>query len=313
MPQPGSSRSLNATMKHFSRSLTGILCFLGFQLVASDLPAQCIRRFDVATFCCPCSIQNHLCEPQFDHLNWAASPGHYLAMGGDAHRLAVTNQNNQLAAYYNNFSRGWAHMTATNKAALIDKYVEDRFTAPGLKPNWILLNEISGRQWPTNETYRKWAIDVVRVLHSQYGFQPILCAPFAMPRRNDVSWRGVAANAFIGIECYLSGEKIKQHEFSIEWCRQRYADARRTYEKRGVPADRLFLVEHFGQTPAGVNWGRGGVSADDWDRAIRVRSEAAHQVGFTGFVSYAWAKNRMKVSDAELLRFEDVYRAQILP
>ena len=300
-------------MQLFSRSLIGVFYLLSFQLIGGEPPRECVRRFDVVTFCCPCSPQDHLCQPQFDHLNWPASPGHYLAMGSDTYREAITNHNNELAAYYNNFNQGRAQMTAASKASLIAAYIQEKFTTKGNKPAWIVLNEISGSQWPTNATYRQWAIEVVHLLHSRYGLQPILCAPFATPRGNDESWQGVATYAFIGIECYLSGEKIKQHQFSVEWCRKQYADAQQTYGKRGVPAERLFLIEHFGQTPAGVNWGRSGVSAEDWRKAIQVRSEAARHVGFAGFVSYAWAKNRMKVSDAELLQFEDTYRAQTLP
>jgi hypothetical protein len=36
-------------------------------------------------------------------------------------------------------------------------------------------------------------------------------------------------------------------------------------------------------------------------------------VGFPGFISYAWSKNRMKVSDKELIHFENTYKAQALP
>jgi hypothetical protein len=38
-----------------------------------------------------------------------------------------------------------------------------------------------------------------------------------------------------------------------------------------------------------------------------------HKVGFAGFMSYCWAKNRMKVSDEELIHSENTYRAQTLP
>jgi len=300
-------------MNELLKGLGSLLLLLSLDLPAAEQPRALKTRFDVVTLCCPCSVEDHLCQPQFDHLNWEMNPGHFLAMGGDAHRTAITNRNNELAAYYNFFNEGCSLMTGTNKAGLIEKYVQEKFTRTGAKPRWIVLNEISAGQWPTNQAYRKWTIEVVRVLRRQYGLQPILCAPFATPKANSESWQAVAADAFIGIECYLSGEEIKRHGFSVAWCEQRYAEARKAYLQRGVPAGRLFLVEHFGQTPAGVQWGRAGVSAEDWNGAIRVRSEAADQVGFAGFVSYAWAKNRMKVSDAELLQFEDTYRAQTLP
>jgi hypothetical protein len=300
-------------MNKFVMGFSSLFLLWNIAPAPAEEPRTLRTRFDVVTFCCPCSVADHLCQPQFDRLNWGMNPGHFLAMGSDSQRMAITNQNNELAAYYNNFNEGWSFTAATNKAGLIERYVRDRFTRTGAKPKWIVLNEISAGQWPTNQAYRQWAIEVVRILHRRYGLLPILCAPFATPKANGESWKAIAENAFIGIECYLSGEKIKQNEFSVAWCEQRYVEARSAYEQRGVPLVRLFLVEHFGQTPTGVNWGRGGVSAEDWSRALRVRSEAAHKVGFAGFVSYAWAKNRMKVSDAELLQFEDTYRAQTLP
>src|ERR687887_20802 len=58
-------------------------------------------RFDVATFCCPCTLSDHLCAPQFNGLNWPGLPGHYLAMGTDWRRTEVEANGNGLAFYYN--------------------------------------------------------------------------------------------------------------------------------------------------------------------------------------------------------------------
>ena len=70
-------------------------------LVFTSLPAPAAppHRFDVVTFCCDCPVENHLCEPQFDALNWPAANGHNLAMGSDAHRKQIVAQGNQLAIY----------------------------------------------------------------------------------------------------------------------------------------------------------------------------------------------------------------------
>ena len=38
-------------------------------------------------------------------------------------------------------------------------------------------------------------------------------------------------------------------------------------------------------------WGRSGVSYAGWDNAIKVRADAAKEVGFAGFIGYAWGKN----------------------
>ena len=93
-------------MKHCFHGLIGLLCLLGFQLLERDPTGECARRFDVVTFCSPCSPEDYFCQPQFDHLNWKSTPGRFLAIGGDAYRTTITNQNNELAAYYNNFTEG---------------------------------------------------------------------------------------------------------------------------------------------------------------------------------------------------------------
>ena len=92
-----------------------------------------------------------------------------------------------------------------------------------------------------------------------------------------------------------------------------YRDAKTAFEKRGVPANKLFLVEHFAQTTPEKGWGRQGVSRAEWEKALLCRSQAAHRAAFAGFVSYAWGRNLMKVSDEEVMHFEDLYSQQKLP
>ena len=72
------------------------------------------------------------------------------------------------------------------------------------------------------------------------------------------------------------------------------------------------LGEHFGQTISD-SWGREGVSSNDWINAITVRSQAAANIGFPGYLSYAWYSDLMQVSDAELLADEDAYAGISLP
>ena len=157
--------------------------------------------------------------------------------------------------------------------------------------------------------------DVVSTLHNQYKFSVVLCAPFQRPGAHAEDWQAVTKNAHIGIECYLSGKVVKDHGFSTNWCEAQYRTAKEKYMRLGVPAERLFLVEDFANTAdePDKTWGRQGVSANDWKRAIAVRSAALHQAGFAGFISYAWSKNAMRASDEELIDFEKVYRAQNLP
>lgn len=287
----------------------------GSLLACLPCAAALQNRFDVVTFCCDCPIENHLCQPQFDALNWRAQNGHYLAMGTDAHRNQIRSQGNQLAIYYDVFNDGYPKMTAMDKANSIEEYAETRFTHAGARPEWIILNEISASRWPTDAAYRDWVARVVGILNLKYNFSVVLCAPFARPGAHAKDWRMVAANAEIGIECYLGGKAIKDHGFSTNWCEAQYRASKEKYMQMGVPSDSLFLVEDFSNTESAPDktWGRQGVSAGDWDRAITVRSAAAHQVGFAGFIGYGWSGDAMKVPDEELVHFENTYRSQILP
>ena len=297
-----------------NKSITGIL-FAVFALSAVCAHAAVENRFDIETFECPGTITNHFCNPQFEALNWHATNGHYLVMGSDSHRQQITAQGNALAIYYDVFNQDYEKLTAAEKADAIEKYSQKHFTKTGPRPQWIILNEISANKWPTNATYRKWVVEVLSTLKTKYKHSAILCAPFSRPGMHSEDWQAVAANAYIGVECYLSGKAIKEHSFSPDWCGTQYRISKTKYTRLGVPAERLFLCEHFANTEDAPDrkWGRQGVTREEWDKAIVVRGAALHKVGFAGFMSYCWAKNRMKVSDEELIHFENTYRAQTLP
>jgi hypothetical protein len=111
----------------------------------------------------------------------------------------------------------------------------------------------------------------------------------------------------------LSGEEVNASGNSVAWCEAQYLDAVAAYGALGVGLDRLFLVEHFGQTTPDKSWGRAGVSVAGWHNAIEARSTAAAAVGFAGFVSYAWSWNLMHESDANRIGFMQTYAAQELP
>jgi hypothetical protein len=254
-----------------------------------------------------------MCQDQFDILNWTGTNGHYIAMGSDVHRLEVEGKGNVLAAYYNDINTGWNTRTGSKGADLIHTYVNDRFTSHGSPPAWLVLNEISASQWPQNASYRTYLHDMMHKLRNTYGYEIILCSPFPNPGYHNSDWQAISENAYIGIEQYLSGEEILNNGSAVSWCQNQYQGSKKSYINRGISASRLFLVEHFGQTLSGTAWGRAGVSREAWDNAIKVRSQAACNVGFAGFVSYAWAKNKMEASDDDLKHFEDTYRRQPLP
>jgi hypothetical protein len=135
----------------------------------------------------------------------------------------------------------------------------------------------------------------------------IVFSPFSNPGANDASWQALTQHAYIGVENYLSGEEVKNNGFSVAWAQAQYESSQTSYKNRGVPESRLFLTEEFAQTVAGTAWGRAGVSADDWEQVIHVRDQAILGANYAGFLSYAWGKNAMGATDAELLRFIDAH------
>jgi len=280
--------------------------------VAGPASATYDKRIDIVTFCCPCTTDKHLCQPQFDALNWQSVNGHILAMGSDAHYDEIHANGNFLAVYYNSLNDNWSTMTATQKADQIQSWCNTQF--PSVMPTWLVLNEISAGTWPGNATYRQWVIDVVSRLKNTYGHRVVICSPFATPGANDSSWQSLAdVSEAIGIECYLTGQDINASGNSVSWCQTQYQNSKNAYIARGVSSAKLFLVENFANTVTNTAWGRSGVSYAGWDNAIRTRSQAAHNVGFTGFVSYAWSGNDMLVSDTDLIHFEQTYASQPLP
>ena len=295
--------------------LAGILLMLSRLLLGPEASVaqepEPTLRFDVATFCCPCTITNHFCETQFEALNWVSANGHYLAMGTDWRRTEVEGNGNRLAFYYNTLNNGWTQMNGSEKADQIWNLANANF--PDGVPQYFFLNEISAGLWPANAEYRAWVHDVVHALKHTYGVDTIVASPFQNPGRNDSDWQAVSEDAYIAVEAYLSGLEIKNAKFSLEWCETEYRNSKQSYFNRGVPESKLMLIEHFGQTTDGTGWGRAGVPFEDWDYAIIIRSMAARNVGFVGFLSYAWGKNAMEVSDEELIHSEETYREMPLP
>lgn len=290
------------------RAFVVLLIVLSF---ASSAWALAARRFEIVTFQCPGTTAYHLCQSQFDHLNNVTTNGKFLAMGSDAHKSEVNGNGNFLAVYYNTLNDGFGTETANQKADEIQNWAVAQF--PGGVPQWLILNEISAGSWPGNQSYRTWLIGVCTRLHNTYGHAVIVCAPFTVPANNAADWTALGAVANVGIEGYLSGALINSHANSVSWCQSQYQNFLNHFTAVGVPASKCFLVEDFAQTTSGTNWGRGGCSYAGWDNAINARSTAAHNIGFPGFVSFAWGFNDMLVSDTDLLHFEDTYRAKTLP
>ena len=75
-----------------------------------------------------CSPDQHLCQSQFDHLNFTSANGHFLAMGSDVHRSEVNGNGNFLCVYYNTLNTGYGSMTGSARANDIENnYIISEF------------------------------------------------------------------------------------------------------------------------------------------------------------------------------------------
>jgi hypothetical protein len=223
-----------------------------------------------------------------------------VILGGDGNAsnpkwYHVKAAGNFVAAYYNDLnSPGYLQRTATQKADDIHNYLASVFDGDGgggypvSIPKWVFINEISNGVWPNNQTYRTWVRGVASRLKNTYGHNVVMLAPFQTALNNDADWQGLASNAYIGVQCYLSGREIRAQNYSVSWCQSQYQTSKNSYLNRGVPASKIFLTEHFGWSADTTEWGRSSVPEADWHQAINARTQAARNVGFAGFVGYGW-------------------------
>ena len=164
---------------------------------------------------------------------------------------------------------------------------------------------------------RTWVIDSVTRLTDVYGYKVITLSPYQKlgQTTNAPSWQALASKAYIGIEAYLSGDEVwnsgTNYASRLAWAQGRYQAAKNSYLNVGVPAEKLFVSEHFGNTVAGTKWGRAGLPAADWDQVIMIRQDAIYNVGFAGFLAYNWGGNGMGVTEAEQIQHEYYYRSRL--
>ncbi len=252
-------------------------------------------------------------QAQFDILNWTSPNGHYLEMSGDAHRSDVTGRGNFLVGYYNNFNDALFTSTpdANQAAQLINRYFNDPSTGTfKTQPaTWVVLNEVNAGDWNGNSTYRTWVKNVVSALHNTYGLQVVTYSPESTRSSYSSDWVALSGNSYIATECYLGGTDLVNHNFSVSWAQSQYQAAKDAFVNAGVPISKLILGEHFGQSAAGSGYGREGVSFADWVRTIQVRDQAIYNVGFGGFMSYAWGYDTSTETEADMVYFEKAYRS----
>jgi len=279
------------------------------------------------------SFESTFGQSQFNVLNYPRMNGAYMNTSTDNHRAEMIANGNELAQFYNWLTDRYSEQTVKNGAAAADvihQYTMNnsystQFNPP--RPDWLVLNEISPSLWSANpgspsiSTYRTWLIDCVTRLSQHYGYNVVTLAPFQEPAQNNASWQALQAVSYIGIECYLSGPEVwnsgSNYEERLAWAEGEYADSKQAYMNRGVPANRLFVTEHFANNNTHldsgleVKWGRAGMeSASDWDQVIMIRQDAILNVGFDGFLAYNWGGNGMGVTQAEQIQHEYYYRSR---
>ncbi len=272
------------------------------------------RRWDVVTFNNNGGSDRYT-QAMFNVHNTPEPGGMMFFMGGDSHRSEILAQGNRLAIYYNNFN---ADQQIADPNIMINRIQTDwsvkLFTTTGIQPTWVALNEISPSLWPSSQQYRDWVKTVVHTLHVKYGHEVMVFSPFANPSDNSADWKALTKDAYIGVENYLSGVDMKNHDFSVDWAKAQYAWSITAFGNVGVPASRLIETEEYAMTDSTTTgWGRGGVTDAEWDLTIINRSTAIHQTNYFASCGYAWGKNAMLEPETDQIHFIQTYRAQALP
>ena len=308
--------------------LTGPLMAVAAWLATSIAAPAYDLHFDYTSF--ENSTGKHFQQAQFDVLNYPSINGNYMMTSTDNHRPEMVANGNALAQFYSPFccATGSDYLdnprpTAIQEADAIHAYTINNSTNNGVRPDWVILNEISPSLWqqnpgdPSLSAFRTWAIDTVTRLTDVYEYKVILLSPYQQlgQTANAPSWQALANKAYIGIEAYLDGSEVMtggtDYASRVAYAQGRYQAAKNSYLNNGVPAEKLFVIEHVGNTVAGTKWGRGGIAAADWDQALMIRQDAIYNVDFAGFLTYAWGGNNMNITEAEQIQHEYYYRSRL--
>ena len=130
-------------------------------------------------------------------------------------------------------------MTGAQKADDIENnYILPLFTSNGVKPTWLILNEISAGTWPNRPglSHVVGQFGCSSQKHLQPRSHPALS--FGNPGANNADWQRVSTYCYIGIEKYLSGQEINANGNSVTWCQNLYQGSKDSYLARGVAASK---------------------------------------------------------------------------
>lgn len=265
--------------------------------------------------CCPPVIPGDpknkcFCAPEFDHLT-STGQSHFLAVGSDLHKGDIWAAGSFQAVYVNELNDLYGSASGADKAAAV--IADAQSTFPSGVPEYFLVNEISTGAWPADAAYRAYVLEFAAALKGTFGKTPILASPFPAPGAHAPDWTALAADAFIAVEVQLTGKEVNANGNSVAWCKGEYQKSITAYANVGVPLTRLMLVDNFANSGPDTPFGRQGVSEAGWKNALSARATAAGQLGFAGYVSYAWGNNEMSDDDATRAAFEDVYTSHALP
>src|SRR5688500_2234374 len=274
------------------------------------------------------SFETGFGQAQFDVLNYPSINGNYMMTSTDNHRAKMNANGNELAQFYNNFLADYntqfrgGGLNAAAEADQINQYsVTNSTKNGGPKPQWVILNEISGSVWQDGTQkgidYRNWVIDCVTRLRDVHGFTVVTYSPYAtVGTARAADWQRLAAKSYIGVENYLSGTEVMNggadYAARVAWAQAQYQASKNTYTAAGVPFEKLFLGEHFASTVAGTGWGRSGIPASDWDAVLQIRQDAIRAVGFPGFLAYNHGGNGMGITQAEQIQHLYYYRSRLV-
>ena len=254
-------------------------------------------------------------------LNYPSINGNYMMVTGTLTASQIQQAGNTSVIWYDTFNQNeYPAYSAADEAAKIDSYAKSK--NGNVRPGWVVLNELSSLMRDTTsngDSYRQWTTDVMSMLHSApYNYNIVLL--------NQKGTLELELGRPIQIDLAVAGQqRLHRHRRvprrSIDHQRpapdytSRFNFAKNAYQSSknsyinvgGIGADRLVLIEHFGNTSSdpSIWYGRHGLMpASDWDAAIQVRQDAIYSVGFAGFLAYAWGGNGMGITEAEQIQHE---------
>jgi hypothetical protein len=296
------------------------------------VPMDCSAAEEASTPQCPPDDRRCLCSNLFDRLNEpAGSPGNprgkFVVMLGGARRADVEAAGNVPAYLVNALNRCTGHPAMgdtkpawkyCNGAQRAQQIMNDANTHwGGEPPKWVLLNELFStfrKDTQLGQEYRQWIIDVVTALHNDQGRRVVLFTYFRpLDTQWSSEWAQIGQVANVGVEMYLSGQEVSGHGAPVTWSADEYRAWRQRFVANGVPADKVLLAEHFGQTASGKGFGRTEVSDSDWRTILHERTKAEQDADFAGYISYGWSINNVGAAgtpgavEANRLAYESIY------